>query len=63
MNKPKRQKIREAIKFVKLRNLSSKPLTVNAGDNFCQGIFEKYYLTDDDDVTDDRKGGIGSTTR
>lgn len=49
--------------FVKLRNLSNKPLTVNAGDNFCQGIFEKYYLTDDDDVTDDRKGGIGSTTR
>lgn len=36
-------------------------LEVQAGDRIVQGIFLKYNTTDDDDVTDIRAGGIGST--
>lgn len=36
-------------------------LVAEAGDRFVQGIFTKYYITDDDDATDTRKGGLGST--
>lgn len=36
-------------------------LHVNAGDRIVQGIFTKYYITDDDEAQDDRKGGFGST--
>jgi len=32
-----------------------------AGDAIAQGIFQKYYITDDDNVTSEREGGIGST--
>ncbi len=36
-------------------------LHVNAGDRIVQGIFTRYYITDDDEAQDDRKGGFGST--
>lgn len=36
-------------------------LEAEAGDRFVQGIFSKYYITDDDDATEVRKGGLGST--
>ncbi len=36
-------------------------LAAAAGDRFVQGIFSKYYITDDDDATEVRKGGLGST--
>ena len=36
-------------------------LEVRAGDRIVQGIFLKYNTTDDDNVTDIRVGGIGST--
>ena len=36
-------------------------LAAEAGDRFVQGIFTKYYITDDDDATEVRKGGLGST--
>ena len=36
-------------------------LTVNQNDRFCQGIFQKYYITHDDDTNSIRTGGFGST--
>lgn len=38
-------------------------VTVKAGDGFMQGIFIQYGITEDDDVTDIRNGGFGSTTK
>lgn len=51
--------------FAKITNDSKegKTLSVKAGDAFMQGIFMQYGLTEDDDVTDIRNGGFGSTTK
>ena len=38
-------------------------MEVNAGDAFAQGIIMGYEITDDDEVTDKRTGGIGSTSK
>ena len=39
-------------------------MTIPQGTAMVQGIFEKYFLTEDDDgvVGESRSGGIGSTT-
>ena len=49
--------------FIKLVNDSklAKPVEIKTGDAFCQGIFLPYGITEDDDVTDTRHGGFGST--
>lgn len=47
--------------FIKLRNDGDKPFVVNAGDRIVQGIFVPYGITVDDNVEDERRGGIGST--
>ncbi|MCQ2609664.1 MAG: deoxyuridine 5'-triphosphate nucleotidohydrolase [Lachnospiraceae bacterium] len=49
--------------FVKITNDSKedKVLTVKKGEAFCQGIFVRYLLTEDDDTTAIRNGGLGST--
>ena len=51
--------------FAKLTNDSNegKTVEVRAGDGFMQGIFVEYGITLDDDVTDVRNGGFGSTTK
>lgn len=48
---------------LKIRNLSveDKVLFVEHGKAFTQGIFVEYGITYDDDVTDIRNGGFGST--
>lgn len=38
-----------------------KTLELRKGDGFCQGIFVEYGITFDDDVTDVRNGGFGSS--
>ena len=50
--------------FAKLTNDSKegKILEIAAGTGFMQGIFVEYGITVDDDVTDVRNGGFGSTT-
>ncbi len=50
---------------IKMTNASNeeKTLSVKAGDAFAQGIFIEYGITYDDDVTDQRNGGFGSTNR
>lgn len=47
--------------FIKLKNNGEKPFTVNVGDRIVQGIFVPYGITVDDDVENERRGGIGST--
>lgn len=42
---------------------TGKTLEINEGDKIIQGIFLRYELTDDDAVTEKRKGGFGSTGR
>ena len=44
-----------------IQNNSDSDYTIYKGDRYMQGIFERYYITDDDEVTDVRTGGIGST--
>ena len=49
--------------FCKITNDTNedKTVSVNKGTGFCQGIFVEYGITFDDDVTDERNGGFGST--
>lgn len=51
--------------FAKLTNDSNegKILVIPKGQGFMQGIFIEYGITVDDDVTDVRNGGFGSTTK
>ena len=49
--------------FIALKNEGEKVFTVNKGDKYAQGIFQKYLVTDDDEVTAERIGGIGSTNK
>lgn len=51
--------------FAKLTNDSKEGKTVEIapGEGFMQGIFVEYGITTDDDVTDVRNGGFGSTTK
>ena len=51
--------------FAKLTNDTNEEKTVElpAGTGFMQGIFVEYGITVDDDVTDIRNGGLGSTTK
>lgn len=50
--------------FAKMTNDTNegKTVTIAAGTGFMQGIFVEYGITWDDDVTDVRNGGLGSTT-
>lgn len=47
--------------MVALLNTGKNPVTIEAGERVCQGIFTKYLITNDDDSTVVRDGGIGST--
>lgn len=49
--------------FVKLRNEGSKTLAIATGDKIVQGVFLKFGITSDDNVTTTRNGGFGSTGR
>ena len=47
--------------FIKLTNAGDRPLSVKAGEAFAQGVFVPYGLTEDDDASEQRFGGFGST--
>ncbi len=51
--------------FIKVTNDSNENKTVSltAGEGFSQGIFTAFGIVEDDDVTDIRNGGFGSTTK
>lgn len=46
-----------------LYNLNNKPFLLNKGDRIGQGTFHKYLVTDDDNASGTRTGGMGSTGR
>ena len=48
--------------FIRMTNESDKPLVIEQGTAFAQGIFTQYLLTEDDDATATRNGGLGSTS-
>ena len=47
--------------FIRMTNESDKLLEIPQGSAFAQGIFVQYLLTEDDDTTAQRNGGLGST--
>lgn len=47
--------------MISLTNLSDEDVEIQKGDKIAQGVFMKYLITEDDDATKERKGGIGST--
>ena len=47
--------------FIRLQNEGDKTVTFNSGDRIVQGIFSKYLISDNDDVSIERSSGIGST--
>ena len=49
--------------FVCLQNHSDKVFVIKKGDRFVQGIFMPFLITDDDNTTSRRIGGIGSTNK
>lgn len=51
--------------YIKITNDSNegKSVTVDKGTGFAQGIFMMYGITVDDDTTEERNGGFGSTTK
>ena len=51
--------------FCKIMNDSNenKTVSLDKGAGFCQGIFVEYGITFDDDTTDERNGGFGSTSK
>ena len=44
-------------------NLGEEPVTIEKGYAIGQGIFQKYYKTDDDAAEGERLGGFGSTSK
>ena len=47
--------------FVKIKNEGTADVSFDIGDRIVQGIFTKYLITDDDNTSSERLGGIGST--
>ena len=47
--------------FIKMTNCGDKPLTVESGKAFAQGVFVEYGITVDDECDTIRTGGFGST--
>jgi dUTP pyrophosphatase len=49
--------------IIPLTNFGDEPQIIMSGERVAQGIFAKYLVTTDDNTTDERTGGIGSTGR
>ena len=49
--------------FIKMTNCGEKPLTVEKGKAFAQGVFLPFGITVDDDCENERTGGLGSTDK
>lgn len=49
--------------FVCLKNEGDRVLEIKKGDRIVQGVFMSFLITDDDNATDIRLGGIGSTNK
>lgn len=49
--------------MIRIYNNTSDVQVLNKGDAICQGIIQAYFVTDDDQATEERTGGFGSTNR
>ena len=49
--------------FVSLQNEGDRDVVVKKGEGYAQGIFTKFLICDDDVITNERKGGLGSTNK
>jgi len=49
--------------MAKIRNDGYKPMPIQVGDKIVQGVFLPFGVTIDDDATEVRNGGFGSTGR
>lgn len=49
--------------MIVLFNYGTETQHIEAGERVMQGIFTKYYLADNDNATDQRTGGTGSTNK
>ncbi|MBO4251569.1 MAG: deoxyuridine 5'-triphosphate nucleotidohydrolase [Clostridia bacterium] len=49
--------------FIKMTNCGDKPLTVEKGKAFAQGVFLPFGITMDDECDAERTGGLGSTDK
>ena len=50
--------------LVRVQNHGDKDFKINIGDRIAQGIFVKFNIVDDEEeISDTRKGGIGSTNK
>lgn len=47
----------------KLINTGNEDITLEKGKAFMQGIFTKYYLAEENEIREERKGGFGSTNK
>lgn len=47
----------------KLTNTTDKEVIIPKGEAVMQGIFRKYFITDDDESQETREGGFGSTSK
>lgn len=43
------------------RNTGDEPFFIKRGDRIAQGVFVKFFKTDDDSASGERHGGVGST--
>ena len=46
-----------------IRNTTNETVVIQPKERLAQGIFMKYLITDDDNASGERKGGIGSTNQ
>lgn len=49
--------------MVKLFNAGDHTVTINKGERFCQGVFLPHGIADEEELTNERSGGFGSTGR
>lgn len=49
--------------FIKITNEGQQILKVKQGEAFCQGIIVEHFYAEEDEVTEKRNGGFGSTTK
>lgn len=47
--------------FICYRNTGDEPFSIKHGDRIAQGVFVKFFKTDDDSASGERHGGVGST--
>ena len=44
-------------------NIKEEDITIKKGEAIGQAVFQKYFVTDDDNAQGDRTGGFGSTSK